>query len=160
MQFVPLLLGESLLQYHWNILCAVRTLFIPYCLGNSLIQYCWKVLCAIHTLFVLYHLGNFLLLLYFRETLCFFVHAVHLPPFTWAFCSFFVQSVFCVLVLHFLCFCNASTGVKGQTLAKEVRLLGKSTESYGKPKMTRCCSPKVDVQAWPLSNTTVQEELL
>jgi len=35
--------------------------------------------------------------------------------------------------------CNAPTGVKGQTLAKRVRLLGKSTESYGKPAMTRCC---------------------
>ena len=34
--------------------------------------------------------------------------------------------------------CNAPTGVKGQTLAKEVRLLGKSTGSYGKPAMTRC----------------------
>src|SRR5712671_394755 len=33
--------------------------------------------------------------------------------------------------------------------------------SYGKPVMTRgVVSPKVDVQAWPLSNTTVQEELL
>src|SRR5882672_1126384 len=32
------------------------------------------------------------------------------------------------------CFrCNAPTGVKGQTLAKRVRLLGKSTRSYGKP---------------------------
>src|SRR5712675_2645692 len=29
--------------------------------------------------------------------------------------------------------CNAPTGVKGQTLAKGVRLLGKSTRSYGKP---------------------------
>src|SRR5712675_3196291 len=29
--------------------------------------------------------------------------------------------------------CNAPTGVKGQTLAKRVRLLGKSTRSYGKP---------------------------
>src|SRR5712675_1790085 len=34
--------------------------------------------------------------------------------------------------------CNAPTGVKGQTLAKGVRLLGKSTGSYGKPAMTRC----------------------
>ena len=56
--------------------------------------------------------------------------------------------------------CNAPTGVKGQTLAKRVRLLGKSTGSYGKPVMTSVVSPKVDVQAWPLSNTTVQEELL
>src|SRR5882757_5824269 len=29
--------------------------------------------------------------------------------------------------------CNAPTGIKGQTLAKRVRLLGKSTRSYGKP---------------------------
>src|SRR5712675_286210 len=29
--------------------------------------------------------------------------------------------------------CNAPTGVKGQTLAKRVRLLDKSTRSYGKP---------------------------
>src|SRR5712671_466785 len=35
--------------------------------------------------------------------------------------------------------CNAPTGVKGQTLAKRVRLLGKSTGSYGKPAMIRCC---------------------
>ena len=34
--------------------------------------------------------------------------------------------------------CNAPTGVKGQTLAKRVRLLGKSTGSYGKPVMIRC----------------------
>src|SRR5712671_2084488 len=34
--------------------------------------------------------------------------------------------------------CNAPTGVKGQTLAKRVRLLGKSTESYGRPEVTRC----------------------
>src|SRR5712671_6607121 len=34
--------------------------------------------------------------------------------------------------------CNAPTGVKGQTLAKRVRLLGKSTGSYGEPKMSRC----------------------
>src|SRR5712671_3000796 len=33
--------------------------------------------------------------------------------------------------------CNAPTGVKGQTLAKRVQLLGKSTESYGKPEITR-----------------------
>jgi len=56
--------------------------------------------------------------------------------------------------------CNAPTGVKGQTLAKRVRLLGKSTRSYGKPERRGVVSPKVDVQAWPLSNTTVQEELL
>src|SRR5712672_2323190 len=53
--------------------------------------------------------------------------------------------------------CNAPTGVKGQTLAKRVRLLGKSTGSYGKPAMISVVSPKVDVQAWSLSNTTVQE---
>ena len=56
--------------------------------------------------------------------------------------------------------CNAPTGVKGQTLAKGVRLLGKSTGSYGEPEVQEVVSPKVDVQAWPLSNTTVQEELL
>src|SRR5712671_2535223 len=33
--------------------------------------------------------------------------------------------------------CNAPTGVKGQTLAKGVRLLGKLTGSYGKPEITR-----------------------
>src|SRR5712675_1926572 len=31
-------------------------------------------------------------------------------------------------------YCNAPTGVKGQTLAKGVRLLGKSTGSYGEPE--------------------------
>ena len=46
---------------------------------------------------------------------------------------------------------------KGQTLAKRVRLLGESTRSYGKPSDEVLFSPKVDVQAWPLSNTTVQE---
>jgi len=56
--------------------------------------------------------------------------------------------------------CNAPMGVKGQMLAKRVRLLGKSTRSYGKPKRRSVVSPKMDVQAWPLSNTTVQEELL
>ena len=56
--------------------------------------------------------------------------------------------------------CNAPTGVKGQTLAKGIRLLGESTGSYGEPEITRFTSPKLDVQAWPLSNTTVQEELL
>ena len=34
--------------------------------------------------------------------------------------------------------CNAPTGVKGQTLAKRVRLLGKSTGSYGEPAMIGC----------------------
>src|SRR5712672_2167611 len=34
--------------------------------------------------------------------------------------------------------CNAPTGVKGQTLAKGFRLLGKSTGSYGEPEVTRC----------------------
>ena len=33
--------------------------------------------------------------------------------------------------------CNAPTGVKGQMLAKGVRLLGKSTGSYGEPEITR-----------------------
>src|SRR5712672_2936328 len=56
--------------------------------------------------------------------------------------------------------CNAPTGVKGQTLAKRVRLLGKLMRSYGKPERRGVVSPKMDVQAWPLSNTTVQEELL
>src|SRR5882757_7952953 len=89
----------------------IYTLFIPYCLGNSLVQYCWKVLCAIRILFVPYYLGStwsnavglpcmqfaycsssivfgeFLLLLYFRKTL-FFVRVILLPLFTWAFCSF------------------------------------------------------------------------
>ena len=42
-----------------------------------------------------------------------------------------------------------------------VRLLGKSTGSYGEPETTRgFVSPKVDVQAWLLSNMTVQEDLL
>src|SRR5712675_2118145 len=39
-----------------------------------------------------------------------------------------------VLRLHL---CNAPTGVEGQTLAERVRLLGKSTGSYGEPEITR-----------------------
>jgi len=35
------------------------------------------------------------------------------------------------------CDCNAPTGVNGQTLAKGVRLLGKSTGSYGEPEIAR-----------------------
>ena len=56
--------------------------------------------------------------------------------------------------------CNAPTGVKGQTLAKKVRLLGKSTRSYGKP------SDEVSlVRRWTSKlgcclNTTVQEEFV
>src|SRR5712672_3392822 len=38
---------------------------------------------------------------------------------------------------HVVQACNAPTGVKGQTLAKGIRLLGKSTGGYGKPKVTR-----------------------
>jgi len=49
----------------------------------------------------------------------------------------------------------------GQTLAKGVRLLGKSIEAMVSLRQQgRFVSPKVDVQAWPLSNTTVQEDLL
>ena len=56
--------------------------------------------------------------------------------------------------------CNAPTGGVRPDVGKGVRLLGKSTGSYGKPETTGFTSPKVDVQAWPLSNATVQEELL
>jgi len=48
----------------------------------------------------------------------------------------------------------------GQTLAKGIRLLGKSTGAMASLRQQGFTSPKVDVQAWPLSNTTVQEELL
>src|SRR5882672_1392032 len=43
---------------------------------------------------------------------------------------------------------------------KGVRLLGKSTGAMASRRSQGFTSPKVDVQAWPLSNTTVQEELL
>jgi len=57
--------------------------------------------------------------------------------------------------------CNAPTGGVRPDVGEEVRLLGKSTGSYGEPETTGVfASPKVDVQAWPLSNTTVQEDLL
>src|SRR5712675_2009165 len=57
--------------------------------------------------------------------------------------------------------CNAPTGGVRPDVGEGVRLLGKSTGSYGKPETTRgFVSPKVDIQAWPLSNTTVQEDLL
>jgi len=55
----PLLLGECLVQYHWNVLCAVRALFIPYCLENFLVQCYWIALYAICALFISYcFLGN------------------------------------------------------------------------------------------------------
>src|SRR5712675_1600236 len=50
--------------------------------------------------------------------------------------------------------------LKARRWRREFDYLGKSTGSYGEPEITRVTSPKVDVQAWPLSNTTVQEELL
>jgi len=57
--------------------------------------------------------------------------------------------------------CNAPMGGVRPDVGEGVRLLGKSMGSYGEPETTRgCVSPKVDVQAWPLSNTTVQEDLL
>jgi len=49
----------------------------------------------------------------------------------------------------------------GQTLVKGVRLLGKLTGAMASLRQQGgFISPKVDVQAWPLSNTTVQEDLL
>src|SRR5712671_6827779 len=88
-RFVPLLLGESLLQYHWNVLCAVRVLFIPYCLGNSCSHFILGrlVSCA-------------------RRSLATFYSGLLLV---------FVWSIFCVLVLHFLhlarlCRCPFSWG--------------------------------------------------
>jgi len=56
--------------------------------------------------------------------------------------------------------CNAPMGGVWPDIGKGVRLLGKSTGSYGKPEIMGFTSPKVGVQAWPLSNATVQEELL
>jgi len=58
----------------------------------------------------------------------------------------------------------------GQMLVKRFQLLGKSTEAMASLRQLgpdsntwRFCydvSPKMDVQAWPLSNATVQEDLL
>jgi len=46
-------------------------------------------------------------------------------------------------------------------LVKGVRLLGKSTEAMASLRQQEgFVSPKVDIQAWLLSNTTVQEDLL
>src|SRR5712675_2861229 len=56
--------------------------------------------------------------------------------------------------------CNAPTGVKGQTLAKRVRLLGKSTRSYGKPSDEVSLVLRWTSKLWLLSNTIVQDELL
>ena len=57
--------------------------------------------------------------------------------------------------------CNAPMGGVWPDVGEGVRLLGKSMGSYGEPVTTRgFTSPKVDVQAWPLSDATVQEELL
>ena len=48
----------------------------------------------------------------------------------------------------------------GQMLVKGVRLLGESTGAMASLRQQGFVSPKVDIQAWPLSNATVQEELL
>ena len=56
--------------------------------------------------------------------------------------------------------CNAPTGGVRPDVGKGVRLLGKSTGAMASLRQQEFISPKVDVQAWPLSNTTVQEELL
>src|SRR5712671_7525666 len=52
MRFVSLLLGEFLLQYHWNVLCAAHTLFVPYRLGNFCFHFILGrlVSCAHHSL--------------------------------------------------------------------------------------------------------------
>jgi len=64
-------------------------------------------------------------------------------------------------VAHRRAQCNAPMGGVWPDVSEGVRLLGKSTGSYGKPETTRgFVSPKVDVQAWLVSNTTVQEDLL
>src|SRR5712671_3768600 len=50
--------------------------------------------------------------------------------------------------------------LKARCWQRGFRLLDKSTRSYGKPERRGVVSSKVDVQAWPLSNMTVQEDLL
>jgi len=87
MLFIPLLLEESLFQCYWNALYTVHIRFIPYCLesawSNAVGLPCAQFAhCSSPIVF-----GEFLFLLYFRETL-FLVHAILLPLFTWAFCSF------------------------------------------------------------------------
>jgi len=50
-----LLLGECLVQYHWNVLCAVCALFIPYCfLGGFCFHFILGRLCFLCTPFFCY----------------------------------------------------------------------------------------------------------
>ena len=56
--------------------------------------------------------------------------------------------------------CNAPTGGVRPDVGKGGSTTREVDGSYGKPETTGFISPKVDVQAWPLSNTTVQEDLL
>jgi len=67
----PLLLGECLVQYHWNVLYAVCALFIPYCLENFLVQCYWIALCTIRALFILYFFGGNSCSHFILERLCF-----------------------------------------------------------------------------------------
>jgi len=69
------------------LICSLRTvhpLLLGEFLGPMLLDCLVHNLCIVH---LLLFFGEFLLPLYFRETL-FLVHAILLPLFTWAFCSF------------------------------------------------------------------------
>ena len=56
--------------------------------------------------------------------------------------------------------CNAPMGRVRPDVGEGVQLLGKSTGAMASLRQQEFVSPKVDVQAWPLSNMTVQEDLL
>src|SRR5712671_2181607 len=57
--------------------------------------------------------------------------------------------------------CNAPTGGVRPDVGEGGSTTRKVDGSYGKPETTKgFINPKVDVQAWPLSNMTVQEDLL
>jgi len=56
--------------------------------------------------------------------------------------------------------CNTPMGGVRPDIGEGVRLLGKSTGAMASLRQQGFISPKVDIQAWPLSNTTVQEDLL
>src|SRR5712672_1996892 len=77
----PLLLGECLVQC---LMCGLHTVH-PLLLGEFLSPMLLD--CLVCIVYPLLFFGKFLLPLYFRETL-FLVHAILLPLFTWAFCSF------------------------------------------------------------------------
>src|SRR5712675_190196 len=82
-------LGPILLHCLMCGLRAVHSLLLGEFLSPMLLD------CLVCIVYPLLFFGEFLLPLYFRETL-FLVHAILLPLFTWAFCSFPLECLLCV----------------------------------------------------------------